>query len=80
VLQWQQHQLHVLLIQRGHEPFAGQWALPGGFVDMEEPLEAAARRELQEETGVTDVPLREVGMAGKPGRDPRGRTISAIAR
>lgn len=78
VLQWRQDGLKVLLIQRGREPFAGMWALPGGFVEIDEPLEEAARRELQEETGVSDVPLKEAGIDGKPGRDPRGRTISAV--
>ncbi len=66
----------VLLIRRKHEPFAGQWALPGGFVDMDETLEAAARRELQEETGLKDVALKQLGVFADPGRDPRGRTIS----
>lgn len=78
VLQWRGDRLNVLLIQRGRPPFPGQWALPGGFLEIEEPLEDAAARELREETGVTDVPLRELGMVGTPGRDPRGRTISAV--
>ncbi len=78
VIQWQQDRLNILLIQRGHDPFARQWALPGGFVDIDEPLADAARRELHEETGLSDVPLREFGTAGTPGRDPRGRTISIL--
>jgi 8-oxo-dGTP diphosphatase len=78
VLQWRQDRLNVLLIQRGHEPFAGQWALPGGFVDIDEPLDSAARRELREETGLSDVPLKQLALVGTPGRDPRGRTISAV--
>src|SRR5437763_9102257 len=66
----------VLLIRRKHEPFAGMWALPGGFIDMEEALEAAARRELHEETGVEAEQLEQLHTFGDPGRDPRGRTIS----
>ena len=68
--------LDVLLIQRKHPPFEGCWALPGGFIEMEEPLEASALRELAEETGVTDVALTEVGIFGAPSRDPRGRVIT----
>jgi 8-oxo-dGTP diphosphatase len=66
----------VLLIQRLGEPFAGHWALPGGFVEMEEDLESAASRELWEETGVNDIPLHQLHTFGAPGRDPRGRVIS----
>jgi 8-oxo-dGTP diphosphatase len=66
----------VLLIRRKHEPFAGMWAIPGGFVDMEESLEAAAQRELREETGVEAEHLEQLNTFGDPGRDPRGRTIS----
>ncbi len=69
-------QLKVLLIQRARDPFAGYWALPGGFVDMEEDLEAAALRELEEETGVKDVFIEQLYTFGAPGRDPRGRVIS----
>ena len=68
--------LDVLLIQRKHPPFEGHWALPGGFIEMEESLETTARRELEEETGVTDVALTEVGAFGAPSRDPRGRVIT----
>ena len=68
--------LDVLLIQRKHPPFEGHWALPGGFIEMEEPLEVSALRELEEETGVTDVALTEVGVFGAPFRDPRGRVIT----
>ncbi len=71
-----QEQLKVLLIQRGGDPFRGQWALPGGFVNMDESLDAAARRELQEETGVTDVYLEQLYTFGAPDRDPRGRVIT----
>jgi len=67
----------ILLIQRGHEPCAGSWALPGGFVDPYEPLEKAARRELAEETGISgDFELVQCGAFGDPGRDPRGWTIT----
>jgi 8-oxo-dGTP diphosphatase len=66
----------VLLIRRKNEPFAGCWALPGGFVEMEESLEDAARRELFEETGVKAKSLAQLAAFGDPGRDPRGRTIS----
>jgi len=68
--------LHVLLIKRGHTPYRGRWALPGGFVHVDESLEAAARRELAEETGVTDVYLEQLYTFGEPERDPRGRVIS----
>jgi len=67
---------HVLLIQRKNEPFAGMWALPGGFVEMEESLETAAARELEEETGLNGVALKQFHTFGDPGRDPRGRSIS----
>ncbi len=66
----------VLLIRRRKSPFAGMWALPGGFVDEHEALEAAARRELHEETGLRIARLEQIGAFGAPGRDPRGHTIS----
>jgi 8-oxo-dGTP diphosphatase len=68
----------VLLIRRGRDPFQGMLALPGGFVDSDEDLHAAALRELAEETGVTGVDLRQLGAYGVPGRDPRGRTVSIV--
>jgi 8-oxo-dGTP diphosphatase len=68
--------LKVLLIQRGNEPFKGQWALPGGFVAENETLEAAALRELKEETGVSDVFVEQLFTFGTPGRDPRGRVVT----
>ena len=71
-------ELHVLLIERKHEPFMGAWALPGGFVDANEALVDAALRELREETGLslTRAALTQVGAFGDPGRDPRGHTVS----
>lgn len=68
----------ILLIQRANEPFRGAWALPGGFVDEHEDLEAAALRELQEETGLTGLTLKQLCAVGTPGRDPRGHTISVV--
>ncbi|MCH2082937.1 MAG: NUDIX hydrolase [Saprospiraceae bacterium] len=68
--------LKVLLIQRGHAPYKDHWALPGGFVDMEEDLENAALRELEEETGVKDVFIEQLYTFGAPRRDPRGRVVS----
>src|SRR5438132_3948821 len=68
----------VLLIRRGHAPYAGAWALPGGFIDMGETLEASARRELLEETGLEVKRLEQMATFGDPGRDPRGRTISVV--
>ncbi len=68
--------LKILLIKRNGEPFAGSWALPGGFVDANETLDVAARRELEEETGLRDVFLEQLYSFGDPGRDPRGHTVS----
>jgi 8-oxo-dGTP diphosphatase len=67
---------YVLLIQRGNYPFKGMWALPGGFIDMDEELKDAAKRELKEETGLSVNNLKQLYAFGKVGRDPRGRTIS----
>lgn len=71
--------LCALMVRRGQPPFEGQWALPGGFIDLEEDAEPAARRELQEETGIVispSSPFEPLGFYANPGRDPRGRTIS----
>jgi len=68
--------LRVLLIQRLKEPFKDSWALPGGFVDENEDLQAAAIRELQEETGIAVSNCVQLKAFGKPGRDPRHHTVS----
>ncbi|MBM7172949.1 NUDIX hydrolase [Streptomyces sp. G44] len=71
--------LHVLLVERGQEPYAGRWALPGGFVLPDESAESAAQRELAEETGLADVTglhLEQVRTYSEPDRDPRMRVVS----
>lgn len=68
----------MLLIKRGNEPFKGQWAFPGGFVEIDEELGAAVTRELAEETGLTGVNLSQLHTFGKCGRDPRGRNITIV--
>jgi len=68
----------VLLIERGREPFKGKWALPGGFIDMDEPLDVACRRELLEETGLSVGELKQFKAYGGVERDPRHRTISVL--
>jgi 8-oxo-dGTP diphosphatase len=71
-----QQELKVMLIQRDIPPFEGQWAIPGGFVQMDETLEQAALRELQEETGIHDVFLEQLYTFGDLERDPRDRTVT----
>jgi 8-oxo-dGTP diphosphatase len=71
-----QHQ--ILLIERRYEPFAGRWALPGGFVDIGETLEAASIRELKEETGLELTAMEQFRVFDAIGRDPRHRTISVV--
>ncbi|WP_430815532.1 NUDIX hydrolase [Carboxylicivirga sp. RSCT41] len=68
--------LQILLIKRGIEPFKGQWALPGGFVQMDETTEECARRELEEETGVKELFLEQLYTFSDVNRDPRGRVIT----
>jgi 8-oxo-dGTP diphosphatase len=69
-------ELEVMLIRRGLEPFAGRWALPGGFVHIDETLEEAARRELEEETGLRKVYLEQLFTFGALDRDPRERVVT----
>src|SRR5215510_3312040 len=69
-------ELKLLLIQRGLEPFKGRWALPGGFVRVEETIDEAARRELEEEAGLRNVFLEQLYTFGATDRDPRERVVS----
>lgn len=78
VLKKTQSSFQLLLIERKYEPFKGQWALPGGFVDINEEIEDASYRELQEETSISDINIKQFQTFGKVGRDPRGRTISIV--
>ena len=66
----------LLLVKRGNEPFKGKWAIPGGYIEIDEELEKAVARELTEETGLVNVPLEQMHTFGKCGRDPRGRQIT----
>ena len=68
--------LSVLLIERASEPFKGCWAIPGGFMDMDENAEDCAKRELKEETGLEIGKMRQLGAFTEVNRDPRGRTVS----
>ena len=68
----------VLLIERGREPYQGTWALPGGFINMDEELKVACQRELEEETGISGLEIAQFKAYGGVNRDPRHRTISII--
>ncbi len=68
----------VVLIRRGRPPFAGAWALPGGFVEPGEACDAACRREIAEETGLVVATVSLLGVYSRPDRDPRGHTVSAV--
>lgn len=68
--------LHLLLIQRKHDPCALRWALPGGFMEIDETLEQAAARELQEETGLIAIGVEQLKSFSRVDRDPRGRVIT----
>ena len=74
-------ELAVLMIRRGGAPFKGHWALPGGFVEENESLERAASRELQEETGVVQTALDQLGAFGDPGsRSARAHRVRRVLR
>ena len=78
VLTKKKRKLHILLIERKHYPYAGEYALPGGFVDHDETTDNAAARELKEETNIISSELKQFRTYSEPGRDPRGRVISVI--
>jgi len=78
VFRIQKNNKEVLLIQRGRPPYKGSWALPGGFMDMDETLEEAIARELKEETNLSGIELQQLKAFSAPDRDPRGRTISVV--
>ncbi len=70
--------IKVLLIERKDEPFKGKWAFPGGFVDMDETTLVSANRELYEETGLENIPLKQLHTFSDLNRDPRGRVVSVV--
>ncbi len=78
VYRQQNNQFSILLIKRKNNPFINHWALPGGFVDMEETLEEAIKRELCEETSLKNIDLKQFHTYGNLDRDPRGRTVSVV--
>jgi len=78
VFTFRRRRAQVLLIQRANDPYKGKWALPGGFVELDEELHDAVCRELEEETGLADVLLEQMHTFGTCGRDPRGRQITIV--
>ncbi|MDE7158812.1 MAG: NUDIX hydrolase, partial [Clostridiales bacterium] len=72
------NELKLLMIKRGGHPFIGKYAVPGGFVEKDEPCEVAVKRELEEETCITGVPLRQLVTVSTPDRDPRWRNITVV--
>lgn len=73
-----QNRCKILLVERMNDPYKGFWALPGGFMDMDETTEACAKRELYEETGVSNVDVEQLYTFSDVDRDPRGRVISVV--
>ncbi|NUM35211.1 MAG: NUDIX hydrolase [Candidatus Brocadiae bacterium] len=78
VMRSHKEKVEILFIQRKNPPFQGNWALPGGFVEMDETCLTAAHRELEEETSLKGLSLQPLGIFDKVDRDPRGRTISMV--
>lgn len=72
----QEKELKILMIKRKDHPFIGQWSLPGGFIEIDENLEVAAKRELSEETGINDIYMEQLYTYGDVNRDPRYRIVS----
>jgi len=72
------NQTEILLIRRKNEPYQGMWALPGGFMEMNEPLEVTALRELEEETGLKGVSLEQYRTFSQVNRDPRTRVVTTV--
>ena len=70
--------LDILLIRRAQEPFKDCWAFPGGYVNIDEVIEIAVHRELEEETSISDVSLKRFDVFDAPARDPRERTVSVV--
>ena len=78
VFTFRNNRAKLLLVKRGNEPFKGKWAIPGGFIEIDEELEDAAARELQEETSLANVLLEQMRTFGRCSRDPRGRQITVV--
>jgi len=78
VFAFAKNKARLLLVRRGREPFKGKWALPGGFIEIDEELEDAVARELAEETGLTGIAMEQMRTFGTCGRDPRGRQITVV--
>lgn len=78
VFRFSRGRVWLVLVRRGDEPYKGYWAIPGGFVELDEELEDAAARELKEETGLVGIRLEQMRTFGTCGRDPRGRQITIV--
>jgi len=78
VFRYESHVFQILLIRRKNQPYQGMWALPGGFMEMDETLEEAAARELEEETGLKNLDLKQFSTFSQVDRDPRTRVITTV--